>query len=675
MCAVPCVRGWSVVFSLVATLAAPSSAEAQPAACDSSFGACPPRITRGDQADDGPNAQSIDLTIMRPAIDSKGYITVNSSEVLRHLDVSFGLVANYGRNPLRIEGQGIDYRTGATTPTSFDVTTVFTGQLQAALGLFRFAEVAIGVPFVVVGGHATPADARQPGANDDVKYDWTRQGVGDVVLHGKARALSASRDALGLGLVLTASLPTSAEDQWTGEGQVQLRPTLVVDKEWGRHGRLRTALNVGYLYRQSTRTFVDDGYAMAPIRRDAAGNEAVIVRPASSGLGTKITVGDEIMYGVGASYALVPDKLDLLTEFFGSAGKRPRTRPGEWDVGLRLYAARNSYLTVAAGYGVNDSYASPEGRVFIGIVFEPSIGDRDGDGLKDDVDRCPDDPEDFDDFDDADGCPDPDNDRDGILDKDDRCPNVPETKNGFEDEDGCPDTVDLDRDGDHIPDRLDKCPDEAEDRDGFEDADGCPDPDNDRDGILDVDDLCPNDPEDFDGFEDKDGCPDPDNDRDRILDKDDRCPNQPEIWNGYKDEDGCPDTHPHLRITTTGIVILEPVNFRTDSDEILRTSFDILDAVGATLRGNPWIERIEIQGHCDERGNDDYNLDLSDRRVKSVRRYLVSRGVASGRMRARGYGETVPLCRRHNERCWAQNRRVQFVIEKRAEDTPGAPSD
>ena len=53
---------------------------------------------------------------------------------------------------------------------------------------------------------------------------------------------------------------------------------------------------------------------------------------------------------------------------------------------------------------------SPALRLFVGFIFEPRIGDRDGDGIKDDVDKCPDDPEDFDDFEDEDGCPDPDND-------------------------------------------------------------------------------------------------------------------------------------------------------------------------------------------------------------------------------------------------------------------------
>ncbi|CAN5276723.1 hypothetical protein BH09MYX1_BH09MYX1_02760 [soil metagenome] len=139
--------------------------------------------------------------------------------------------------------------------------------------------------------------------------------------------------------------------------------------------------------------------------------------------------------------------------------------------------------------------------------------DRDGDGIADDVDMCPDDVEDFDAFDDDDGCPDPDNDRDGIADEDDKCPNEPGPRSNF----GCPSMGQsgvgaggrgFDRDGDGIPDSQDRCPDEPEDKDGFQDADGCPDPDNDGDGIPDVNDMCPNDPETKNGYQDQDGCPD-----------------------------------------------------------------------------------------------------------------------------------------------------------------------
>jgi outer membrane protein OmpA-like peptidoglycan-associated protein len=105
----------------------------------------------------------------------------------------------------------------------------------------------------------------------------------------------------------------------------------------------------------------------------------------------------------------------------------------------------------------------PDWRVFVGLIFEPRVSDRDGDGIADNVDQCPDDPEDFDHFEDEDGCPDLDNDRDGILDRDDQCPNRP----------------------------------------GPIENRGCPWPDRDRDGIVDQDDMCPNEP----GTRDNQGCP------------------------------------------------------------------------------------------------------------------------------------------------------------------------
>ncbi|HXT95057.1 MAG TPA: OmpA family protein, partial [Polyangia bacterium] len=335
--------------------------------------------------------------------------------------------------------------------------------------------------------------------------------------------------------------------------------------------------------------------------------------------------------------------------------------------GVKLYLARNSFFEIGGGYKVADGYGSAAPRAFIGFIFEPSIGDRDGDGYKDDVDQCPDDPEDFDDFEDADGCPDPDNDKDGIPDVDDKCPNDPETKNGYQDQDGCPDNTTFDRDGDGIPDDVDKCPDDPEDKDNFEDADGCPDPDNDKDGIPDKNDLCPNDPEDKDGFEDQDGCPDPDNDHDRILDKDDKCPNEPETYNGYQDADGCPDKGKVI-VHKGKLEILDKIYFETDKDEIKPVSFPLLDAIAATINGNPQIDLIEIQGHADERGDDAHNLDLTERRAQSVRRALEQRNVLPSRLKAHGYGETKPICTQHNEECWSQNRRVEFIILKRSDE-------
>jgi outer membrane protein OmpA-like peptidoglycan-associated protein len=93
-----------------------------------------------------------------------------------------------------------------------------------------------------------------------------------------------------------------------------------------------------------------------------------------------------------------------------------------------------------------------------------------------------------------------DRDKDGIKDNVDKCPNDPEDKDGFQDEDGCPE---LDNDQDGIADAKDRCPNEPEDKDGFEDEDGCPDPDNDKDGVPDTTDKCPNEP----GTAENNGCP------------------------------------------------------------------------------------------------------------------------------------------------------------------------
>ena len=339
---------------------------------------------------------------------------------------------------------------------------------------------------------------------------------------------------------------------------------------------------------------------------------------------------------------------------------------------IKLYLARNSFFEIGAGWKVSNGYGSAQPRAFIGFIFEPSIGDRDGDGYKDDVDQCPDDPEDFDDFEDEDGCPEPDNDKDRILDDADKCPNDPETRNGYQDEDGCPDNTTFDRDGDHIPDDVDKCPDDPEDFDNFEDEDGCPDPDNDKDGIKDVIDVCPNDPEDKDGFEDTDGCPDPDNDHDRILDAQDKCPNEPENYNKFQDDDGCPDKD-MVRLRKGKIEILDKIYFETDKDEIKPISFPLLDAVAAVINDNQQIQLIEIQGHADERGDDAHNLDLTERRAASVRRALNERNVLpepaqEPRLR-RDRADLQPAQRRLLEQ--EPPRRVHHPEAQRRSEAPG----
>ncbi len=608
----------------------------------------------------------IDIQLFRPAIDSKGLITLNASQVLRHLDLSFGLVVNWSLNPLSLSGDPIDGNlwkdsdTGEDIASRYSIANLVTGNLQFAIGLFKHFEVGLGMPVSLWNGDTAP----NPERDKEGKID--AQGVGDMRLHFKGRILNTSRHPVGLGLVTTISLPTGDNEKFLGTGRVGIAPSLVVDKElFG--GRLHLALNVGARILTGTETWTDGDRECETADRTTA----------NCSMDRSIESGSLLTYGIGGAIAIVPQRLSFITEIYGQTGfsgmfdAEELNSAHEVVAGLKVYLARNSYFTIGASRGIrgggqNYQYGSPDVRLFLAFIFEPSIGDRDGDGIKDDVDQCPDDPEDFDDFEDEDGCPDLDNDKDGIPDVDDQCPNEPEDKDGIEDEDGCPDLGVLDRDGDGIPDDVDKCPDDPEDKDGFEDEDGCPDPDNDKDGILDVDDLCPNKPEDKDGFEDADGCPDLDNDKDRILDVDDKCPNEPETYNGHEDEDGCPDKG-RVVVHKGRIEILDKIYFETDKAVIKPISFPILNAIAATLKGNPQILLIEIQGHADERGGAAYNMRLTDDRAHSVKSYITNKGLDGSRLKAKGYGETRPVDRASNEAAWSKNRRVEFVILKRLE--------
>jgi len=292
------------------------------------------------------------------------------------------------------------------------------------------------------------------------------------------------------------------------------------------------------------------------------------------------------------------------------------------------------------------------------------IRDRDGDGIFDKVDKCPDAPEDVDGYQDDDGCPeDQDSDGDGISDSVDQCPKDPEDFDGVDDEDGCPDLT-KDRDGDGIADDADQCPDDPEDRDGFEDQDGCPDTDNDQDGILDAADQCPLQPEDKDAFSDEDGCPDPDNDQDRLADTVDQCPNQPEDYDGDADDDGCPDLYRTIVITKDRIELKQKVHFATAKARILAKSYPLLNEVAMALRENGTLN-VRIEGHTDSRGKDKYNQQLSDERANSVRRYLMGQGIDGGRMTAEGLGEERPIEDNRTSDGRAANRRVEFHITGR----------
>ncbi|MCC6558009.1 MAG: OmpA family protein [Polyangiaceae bacterium] len=191
--------------------------------------------------------------------------------------------------------------------------------------------------------------------------------------------------------------------------------------------------------------------------------------------------------------------------------------------------------------------------------------------------------------------------------------------------------------------------------------------DRDHDGISDDEDQCPDAAEDRDADRDSDGCPeeDADGDRDGVPDADDQCPNAKETINGVQDEDGCPDTGDPRVIYEDGTVrVLDNVQFKSGSAQIDPKSYSLLDQVALTLKANPDIKKVRVEGHTDETGARELNVRLSKARAQSVRSYLIAKGVSPDRLSAEGYGPDKPLVSGSDEASRAKNRRVEFVIEE-----------
>ncbi len=244
-----------------------------------------------------------------------------------------------------------------------------------------------------------------------------------------------------------------------------------------------------------------------------------------------------------------------------------------------------------------------------------------------------------------------DSDGDGVYDDVDRCPGTP--AGTVVDSSGC--EPDGDRDG--VVDRLDKCPDTR--RGARVDAKGCEIVrDGDGDGVADGRDRCPNTP--AGARVDANGC-EFDTDADGVVDRLDKCPGTPA---GTRvDARGCP-LKQEIR--------LEGVFFELNSAKLRADAVTRLDQAVQTLKLNSDLE-IEVAGHTDSSGAAAYNQTLSQRRAEAVRDYLVSKGISADRLRARGYGESQPIESNDTTQGRAKNRRVMLRILNENVENPARP--
>ncbi|MFN8251282.1 MAG: OmpA family protein [Ferruginibacter sp.] len=229
-----------------------------------------------------------------------------------------------------------------------------------------------------------------------------------------------------------------------------------------------------------------------------------------------------------------------------------------------------------------------------------------------------------------------DRDGDGVIDANDKCPDVP----GLASLQGCPD-----KDGDGITDADDKCPDVK----GLAKYNGCPVPDTDKDGVNDEQDKCPTTP----GVARYQGCPIPDTDKDGVNDEEDKCINEA----GPASNFGCPEIKQE---------VIEKINFAakniffaTGSTKLLPKSYKSLNEVAKIMAEDASL-KLDIDGHTDNTGTAEKNQSLSESRAAAVKAYLASKGVDESRMSATGHGQDQPVADNKTAAGRAKNRRVEM---------------
>jgi OmpA-OmpF porin, OOP family len=389
---------------------------------------------------------------------------------------------------------------------------------------------------------------------------------------------------------------------------------VIKNKQWNKTGRMVAGMAVSYI--QGLSNHVDFAGSLSgsfldyPVPgKPTTGKTNLLLEAVATGnlklLSDKYCVSPFLTLGVGASKykgyynAFIPAGAGVQVKLFDDAFLMVNTQ-------YRIPVTENAAYHLYHSFGVAASIAKKKEAAPVVIappVVEPPK-DRDGDG---------------------------------VLDADDKCPDVA----GIAALQGCPDT-----DGDGITDADDKCPTVA----GLARYQGCPIPDTDKDGINDEEDKCVNEP----GFARYQGCPIPDTDKDGVNDEEDKCINEA----GPASNFGCPVINEAIvkRINAAA----KNVFFATGSAKLLAKSYKPLNDVVKILSENPSYY-LQIDGHTDNTGKADKNQTLSENRAAAVQAYLVSKGIDATRLANAGYGQDKPAADNKTAAGRAKNRRVEMT--------------
>ena len=261
-----------------------------------------------------------------------------------------------------------------------------------------------------------------------------------------------------------------------------------------------------------------------------------------------------------------------------------------------------------------------------------------------------------------------DRDGDGVFDDEDACPDKRGVRTADPQTNGCPPKNDRDRDT--VLDAEDACPDVPGVRTADPQTNGCPPPDRDGDGVLDAEDVCPDVPGVRTNDPKTNGCPRPDRDGDGVFDDEDACPDLPGVRTTEPATNGCPEAQGNIHVDNERIVLDDIILFDTDSPRVRHRSWPALERLARFIRTNPGILEVSIEGHADATGTEQHNLVLSRERAESVKRLLVRFGVAESRLKAEAFGRSRLRVQTLGPE--AKNRRVEFWVTR---TKPGESGD
>lgn len=545
----------------------------------------------------------------QPSERGSDWFVTDSLDLRGNGRLALGVVQDWAHKPLAIYDANGDY---VVAPIKNQVYF----HVGAAVNFASRVRIAFSLPLLA-------SNFGTPGVVDGVIYRTREKpALGDLRLGLDVRLFGEYGSAFTTALGVQVHVPTGNRDSYTTDGKARLVPHWLFA---GDIGPFTYAAMLGLDGRFQSQNF---GGA-------AFGSELNLA--ASAGLriaDKKVVIGPEFWTSTVLSDSgngLFKAKTTPMQLLFGA-----HARIGAFELGGGV------------GPGLSNAFGTPDLRVVSSLAYfpeppkppapPPPVTDRDGDGIGDAVDACPDTPGEQNDDPKKNGCPPPkDRDNDKILDDDDACPDEAGEPSDDPKMNGCPKPKDRDDDG--ITDDQDACPDEFGVKTEDPKTNGCPKPkDTDGDGITDDKDACVNDAGPSSEDPKKHGCP-------KVI------------------------------VVAGEVKIMERIEFDTGKATIRPESDGILKAVAEILTKHSELKKIQVQGHTDNKGNKALNKTLSQKRSESVKKWLVKAGIDAARLESKGFGQDEPVDTNDTDSGRQNNRRVQFIILEKGEGSTKISTD